>query len=270
MQSPEQLRQHFEIERALAARLRGATDKAERRALYGEVYRERSELIPHHPLVAQAGDAAAREIAVAPQVRLLSRFVAPDSSFCELGAGDGAVARALGPRVRSAVAFDVTDALALPDDESAHFSFRVFDGFELPLPPDSIDVAYSNDVVEHLHPDDVRDHARAVLGVLRRGGVYVCVTPNRLSGPHDVSRHFSQTAEGFHLHEYTVTELARLFRQVGFSRVLIVLSVGGRQLTPRLPAGAIAWVEAPLALLPQSPRRFLVTGLAAVKVVAVK
>jgi len=49
-----------------------------------------------------------------------------------------------------------------------------------------------------------------------------------------------------------------------------VLSVGGRQLTPRLPAGAIAWVEAPLALLPQSPRRFLVTGLAAVKVVAVK
>jgi SAM-dependent methyltransferase len=270
MQSPEQLREHFEIERALAARLRDATDRSERRALYAEVYRERSELIPHHPLVAQAGDASAREIAVAPQVRLLSRFIDRDSSFCELGAGDGAVARALGPRVRSAVALDVTDVLALPDDDAAHFSFSLFDGFEIPLAPGSIDFAYSNDVVEHLHPDDVRDHARAVLDVLRPGGAYLCVTPNRLSGPHDVSRHFSETAEGFHLHEYTVTELARLFREVGFSRAQILLSVGGRHLSPRLPAAAVAWVEAPLAALPRAPRRPLATGLAAVKVVAVK
>lgn len=270
MQSLEQLREHYEIERVLAARLRDATDKSERRALYGVVYRERSELIPHHPLVAQARDADARAVAVAPQVRLLSRFVDRDSRFCEVGAGDGAVARAVGPSVRSAVAFDVTDALALPDDEAAHFSFRVFDGFELPLASDSIDVAYSNDVVEHLHPEDVRDHARSVLAVLRRGGVYVCVTPNRLSGPHDVSRSFSETAEGFHLHEYTVTELSRLLREVGFSRVKFLLTVGGHRLSPRLPTAAVTWVEAALAVLPRALRRPLATGLAAVKVVGVK
>lgn len=270
MQTEAELRQHFEIERKLAAKLREASSKVERRRLYGEVYRQRSELIPSHPLVRQAADPRSRARTVEPQAKLLSSFAAPGSRFCEVGAGDGAVARAIAPRVSSAIAFDVTDALALPDDVGVGFEFRVFDGFDLGLPPDSVDLVYSNDVVEHLHPEDMLDHARAVRRVLRPGGLYVCVTPNRLSGPHDVSRHFAEDPQGFHLREYSATELTAALRESGFSRVKVFLSVGGRQLTPLLGAGVVGPVEAAIGVLPRRLGRRLARGLAAVKVAAIK
>jgi hypothetical protein len=58
-QTAEQLREHYEVERELADRLRRAS-KEERRALYGVVYAERSARIPHHPLVSAAADPEAR------------------------------------------------------------------------------------------------------------------------------------------------------------------------------------------------------------------
>lgn len=238
--------------------------------MYGEVYRERSERIEHHPLVRQAADAQLRAAAVAPQVALLRRFLTPSAAFCELGAGDGAVAREVATLVDRSIALDVTDALALPDDEGIGFEFRVCDGFDLGLPDESLDVAYSNDVIEHLHADDALDQVAAVWRALRPGGAYVCVTPNRLWGPHDISRHFSDTAQGFHLCEYTVTELARLFRLAGFVRVDVVLTAGGRRLSPLLPSGVVRPLEALLSALPRRPRRSLARGLAAVKVVACK
>ena len=41
-------------------------------------------------------------------------------------------------------------------------------------------------------------------------GVYICITPNRVSGPHDVSRGFDEVATGFHMHEYTGREIRPL------------------------------------------------------------
>ncbi|HEX5983686.1 MAG TPA: class I SAM-dependent methyltransferase, partial [Solirubrobacterales bacterium] len=142
--------------------------------------------------------------------------------------------------------------------------------FDLGLPPDSVDLAFSHDVVEHLHPDDMLDHARAVLRVLRPGGVYVCITPNRLSGPHDVSRHFAESPEGFHLREYSATELAAALRQSGFSRVKVFLAAGGHRLSPLLPAAVVRPLEAAIGALPRRLRRRAARCLAAVKVVAVK
>jgi SAM-dependent methyltransferase len=264
------LRQHFEIERKLADKLRDAPSKDERRRLYGEVYRQRSELIPSHPLVQQAADEEFRSQYVEPQVKLLRSFVEAQTRFCEVGAGDGAVAKALAPHVASSVALDVTDALALPDDETVGFEFRVFDGFDLGLPPGSIDVVYSNDVVEHLHPDDMLDHAREVHGVLRPGGMYVCITPNRLSGPHDVSRHFAETPQGFHLREYSATELAAGLRRAGFSRVKVFLAFHGRRLTPLLPAALARPLEAAIEAMPRRLGHRLARALAGLKVAAVK
>lgn len=269
-QTDAELRRHFEIERGLAAKLREAPGKEERRRLYGEVYRQRSELIPHHPLVRQAADPATRSLFVDPQVKLLRPFVDSRSRFCEVGAGDGAVALAMAPLVDTAIALDVTDALAVDGGKETGFEFRVFDGFDLGLAPESVDVVYSNDVVEHLHPDDMLDHARAVLEVLRPGGMYVCVSPNRLSGPHDVSRHFAETPQGFHLREYSATELAAALRRSGFRRIRIACTLRGRRLAPLLPAAAVLPVEAAIEALPRPLGRRLAWGLAAVKVVAVK
>jgi SAM-dependent methyltransferase len=264
--SEAELREHFEIERELALRLRRAPSKAERRRLYGEVYAERTRRISHHPLVRRAADERVRARAVAPQVALLKSFLTPSMVFSEVGAGDGAVARAIAPSVRRSIALDVSDALAVPPDPSVNFEFWVFDGFDIRLSRE-VDLMYSNDVVEHLHPDDLLDHLRAVHGALAPGGRYLCVTPNRLSGPHDISRHFVSTPQGFHLREYTSSELAAAMRAAGFSRVSVLLTYGGRRLTPLLPAAAVRPVENVIERLPASLRRRCARPLAAVKVV---
>jgi len=265
-QTPDELREHFEIERELADRLRSAS-KEERRRLYGVVYEERSRRIPHHPLVRAAADAETRARDVAPQVRLIRRFVRSKDAFLELGAGDAAVAVGVAPFVARATAVDVTDALVPGEGLPPNFEFHVFDGFELPLADGSVDFAYSNDVVEHLHPDDVRDHLRAVHRALRPGGRYLCVTPNRLSGPHDVSRHFATTPQGFHLCEYTAGELADALRAAGFRSAGTVTSVSGYA-ADRIPGLAAARaLERGIEALPPRFRRPAARWLAAVKVV---
>jgi SAM-dependent methyltransferase len=266
--SRDELREHFDIERELADRLRNAPSTQARRSLYAEVYSERSSRIPHHPLVRRAADGAQRRRAAAPQVRLLLTFLDARSRFCEVGAGDGAVALGVAPSVGAAIALDVTDELALPDDLASGFEFRRFDGFHLGLT--DLDVVYSNDVAEHLHPEDFADHSRAVLDALKPGGLYICVTPNRLSGPHDISMHFTDAPEGFHLREYTLTELAAALRDAGFRRVRAVASVHGRRFGPPIAIAVVRPIERLIGVLPRASRRRVAVGLGALKVVAEK
>ena len=80
----------------------------------------------------------------------------------------------------------------------------------------TIDMAYSNQLVEHLHPDDIFDQTKNILNILKNKGRYVCITPNKLSGPHDISKYFDDVATGFHLKEYTTRELIRLQKKSDF------------------------------------------------------
>jgi hypothetical protein len=85
-------------------------------------------------------------------------------------------------------------------------------------------------LMEHLHPDDAMEQLRSIADALRPGGRYICITPNRLTGPHDISAGFDDEARGFHLREYTYRELACAFRRAGFRRVRVVESMHGRAL----------------------------------------
>jgi hypothetical protein len=81
----------------------------------------------------------------------------------------------------------------------------------------------------------------------------VCITPNRIAGPHDISKYFDRIATGFHLKEYTVGELAALMREAGFSRVAAIVGARGRFV--RVPAAWMSALEGLLMLLPEGLRR---------------
>jgi len=127
--------------------------------------------------------------------------------------------------------------------------------------------------MEHLHPDDAHEQLHNILDVLKPGGVYICITPNRITGPHDISRGFDEEATGFHLKEYTTSELTALFRQVGFSKIRPHVGARGSYLPfhPWLLAGA-EWLA--LALPPRLRRRLLrariLTTLLNIRIVATK
>jgi SAM-dependent methyltransferase len=95
--------------------------------------------------------------------------------------------------------------------------FGAADQFD--FPDKSFDVVFSQQVLEHVHPDDVPRHFSEGFRVLRQGGMFAVETPNRRTGPQDVSRGFVPVAEGLHLKEWTVRELIGLFRRAGFTKL---------------------------------------------------
>jgi len=224
------IRHHYEVERALARRLRASTAD-ERVTLYRDVYDQLFREVPDHPQLHRTIDPAAIARRVRYGLAMLAPFAGPEVQFLEIGAGDCALAFAVAPQVARVIAVDVAE-LATGARPPANFELRLTTGPALPLGSSTIDVAYSYQLVEHLHPDDVAEHLREVARVLRPGGRYLCVTPHRYTGPHDVSRHFDEVAVGLHLKEYTYVELAELLRVAGFTDV----RPGARRRLSRGPA----------------------------------
>ena len=72
----------------------------------------------------------------------------------------------------------------------------------------------------------VYSDARSDDRLLTSTGLYICVTPHAVTGPHDVSRYFDEVPRGFHMREYRCTETNALFFSCGFKRVSLLLSKG--------------------------------------------
>ena len=249
--TPEQIREHYEIEKALAARLRAAS-REERRDLYNALYEELYRRVPHHQKITQKLTADEQAGVVERQLRWPRPSVGPDDVFLEVGAGDCLVTFAVARLVRKAIAIEVSETIAGGASPPSNFELVISDGVSIPVAPGSVDVAYSQQLMEHLHPEDALEQLRNIRTALKPGGRYFCVTPNRTTGPHDISRHFDDVATCFHLKEYTVGELARLFREVGFRRVALYVSTSRRP--HAVPVWPFAAIERALAPLPRKRR----------------
>jgi SAM-dependent methyltransferase len=249
--TPEQIREHYEVERELAARLHAAR-REDRLGLYTEVYEELYRRIPHHRKLLQKATADAQGALVERQVRWLKPSLGPDSTFLEIGAGDCLVTFEIAKLVKKAIAVEVSETMAGHPDTPDNFELLITDGTSIPVPPNSVSVAYSQQLMEHLHPEDALEQLRNVYAALEPGGRYFCVTPNRTTGPYDISRHFDDHATCLHLKEYTIGELTRIFESVGFREVHLYVGAQGKPRT--MPTWPFALLENLLAPLPRSLR----------------
>lgn len=268
----KQLREHYEIEKRLASRLRNATRK-ERRFLYTSLYEELYRLVPHHSQLTRKTCLKRQEETVRNQMKLLIRFLGEEKSFLEIGPGDCALAFEVAKYVRQVYAVDVSETITKNSNVPKKFQLLLSDGVSIPVRKNSIDVAYSNQLMEHLHEDDAYNQLKNIFDTLAPGGVYLCLTPNRLNGPHDISKYFDMMATGLHLKEYTVTELRRLFKKVGFSKVMKYNLVRGEY--RRLPIFPAILCESLLKILPNVLRRNvantkLISGLIIIRLLGIK
>jgi len=244
----DRLRRHYEIERDLANRLR-ASSKEQRRTLYGEVY---DELFRRVEL---SGNIEAQRAQVGLLLELIGPFVEGRSSFLEIGAGSCDLSLALAQRVERVWAVDAVDPALAPGSMPEGFCFVSADAVRDTVPRASVDVALSCHFVEHLHPDDLSDHLVEVLDLLVDGGAYLVVTPNRIYGPHDISRNFADRAQCLHLREYTHGDLAQELRRAGFGDVRVIGRLGEPPRSGGL--GLIGVVERVVDGLPPRWRRAL-------------
>ncbi len=254
--SARQLREHYAIERALATQLRQSS-KGERGALYASVYDELFRRIPHHPQL-QLRSSEHRARRVERELHFLAPLLSPRLTFMEIGAGDLALSRRVAELVDEVHAIDVAAEILAAARATSKLHVHLTDGRQLPLPDNSISFAYSNQLMEHLHPDDAAEQLCEVFRVLRPGGSYLCVTPNRLTGPWDISRVFSPTVQGLHLREYSNRELVALLHDTGFVRISAL--VPGRSRARELPSGLFTGSERAFELFGPGASRLLLRG----------
>ena len=249
--SAAELEHHYRVEIELAGRLRSAP-RAERLGLYGAVYDELYRRVPTHPQLTRKVSDAERQAGVVKRIALLNPFIHPDTVFLEIGAGDGSLPIEVAQRARQCYALDVSREI-LSGVRHPRVETVLSDGCSVPVPAATVTLAYSFQVMEHIHPDDALEQLRNLFAALAAGGSFFCVTPNRLNGPHDVSKHFDLEARGFHLKEYTITELEALFLEVGFRKVEARVRFGRHHL--RVPMGLLKGFERMLSGLPLAWRR---------------
>jgi SAM-dependent methyltransferase len=249
---------NYQIERELSDRLRKAT-RAERKTLYATVYDELYRLVPDHIQLKEKEKPDLQRPRVSSQFKLVRRFLRSESTFLEVGAGDCALTTEVAKHVMKAFAFDVSQEISRDIILPANASLFISKEGKIPFEHESIDITFSSDVMEHLHPEDAYEQLEAIYAALKPSGLYVCHTPNRLTGPHDISKYFDDVPTGFHLHEYTLSELDGLFKKVGFTRTRYY--AGGHGKFIRLPIFIVKNIEYLLKATPLPIRKLLTRTL---------
>lgn len=249
--SLDQLWNHYQVEKMLADQVRSSS-RADRLELLPRLYGELFRLVPDHPRLQRRENEDSSKRSITTGMSLLSSCLNDRTVFLEIAPGDCRLASAVAQKVSKAYGADISDQRAAGFVSPSNFELLVFDGFELPLEANSVDVAFSYQFLEHLHPDDVGAHMQLIERCLRPGGIYVLDTPHAFSGPHDISRYFSDTPDGFHMHEWTYRELAELSRRHGFDR-MSVYRFGRRWDTP-LALWVTLCVEQLLTMMPRKIR----------------
>ncbi|HEU4401404.1 MAG TPA: class I SAM-dependent methyltransferase [Candidatus Polarisedimenticolia bacterium] len=235
-------------------RLRGAAP-ADRPQVFREIY---DDLL--RELVSERGRGDPIALQMGTNLKFASfvrRAVGSGKRVLEIGCGFGATAFQVGAGRNEVFGVDTAPIAVEVATELAagrpNFRFAVMDAAHLEFPDGHFDAAYSIDMLEHLHPDDVLVHLREVHRVLKEDGFYFVKTPSILSGPHGGSDPDDPGCP--HLQEYTYGTLLPILRQAGYEgfyapsfSMRVSSRLPGR---PRFPASINRLPEAIARLAPR-------------------
>lgn len=254
----KQIQNHYEIEKNLARKLKNAS-KEERKYLYSALYDELYRKVPDHPQLKVKADTNLKRKAVERQMSLLCKYLDKDSIFLELGPGDCQLSFEVAKYVKKVYAIDVSKKITMNTHQPKNFKLLISDGSSVEIQPNIIDIAYSNQLMEHLHPEDASDQLKGIYNAIIPGGIYICITPHRFTGPQDISQYFDNVAKGFHLREYTNKELYQLFKFVGFSKIESFIGENGIYI--KIPINFIILIENFIEKISYNLRKIISKGL---------
>jgi len=153
----------------------------------------------------------------------------PPKKVYEIGSGKGELIKYLANKRYECRATEITvERGEKLSGKNQSLSWGVSDGVHLEKfeAQSSYDVVISSAVIEHIHPDDMQDHLKGVLYILKDGGKYVFDTPHICIGPSDISRVFQEARpKGMHLKEYTYLEIRNELLNAGFENVQAIYCI---------------------------------------------
>lgn len=158
MKVDKQIQKHYEIEKKLTDRLKKSTID-ERTDLYQSLYNELFNKVSWYPLLIKKEDEKSKELRLKSQFPAIEDYINKESVFMEVGSGDCSFAFDLTKKGEKVYAIDVSDEIvktkaSLPDNLQLFIS----DGISVGVPTGSVDLSYSNQLIDHLHSDDIAQH----------------------------------------------------------------------------------------------------------------
>lgn len=223
--SLDQVLNHYRVEKAIAEKLKNA-NREERKQIYATMYDELFQQVPDHSRLKRREDERLTKIVNKEKMTLVDEFLSPPSTFVEFAPGDCRFSMEVARFVKTVYAIDISDQRSHTQTPPDNFVLIVYDGYQLEqIPGDEIDLIFSDQFLEHLHPDDTRLHLELAYHLLKSGGKYVFRTPHAFTGPADISQYFSDEPQGFHLKEWTYNEFRSLLEEIGFSRLIGIRKV---------------------------------------------
>ncbi|MDN3671163.1 class I SAM-dependent methyltransferase [Echinicola jeungdonensis] len=216
----EQILNHYLVEKSISDRLR-KSNREQRQEILGSMYDELFSKVPDHSRLTRRNSEQLTAQANKEKLRLIKKFLNEDLIFVEFAPGDCRFVYEVAKYVKFAYGIDISDQRDSKENAPKNFQLIVYDGYNLnDVESNSIDILFSDQLIEHFHPEDTELHFKLVHRILKKGGKYVFRTPHRLSGPHDISAYFCDEAECFHLKEWTYSEIKALLKDLNYSDFL--------------------------------------------------
>ncbi len=251
----DQVMNHYLVEKDIAERLKKA-DREGRRRICATMYDELFLRVPDHPRLTRRTDERLTQIANQGKLSIVRRFLKPSSVFIEFASGDCRFAMEAARYAKTVYAIDISDQRSPNQAVPDNFTLIIYDGYQVdPILDGSVDLIFSDQFLEHLHPEDTRLHLELAYRLLKPGGQYVFRTPHAFVGPHDVSQYFSHDPQGFHLKEWTYSEFKQVLQELRFSQSYGIWQAKGVSL--QMPYLYFQGCEQMLALLPHNYKRTL-------------
>lgn len=222
----ETLVKAFEVECEFHSRIIEERDPAVRERLYFEAYEKMHQL-------RKTTDSYDTSPDIARKTKLVKLFrkELEGKSILDVGCGDGTFLRSIDTNLqhKRLVGIDISPTILPQQHQSVEFLQGNIIDFKMDY---KFDVVFSDNVMEHIAAADIPAHLQSVKDALVQGGTYIIVMPNRLFGPHDITRIIDTTytnrvqARGGHLNETTYTDVVSTLGKQGFSsfKTLIPIS----------------------------------------------
>jgi 2-polyprenyl-3-methyl-5-hydroxy-6-metoxy-1,4-benzoquinol methylase len=212
----ENLIKAFEIEKMFHAQILAEQSFEKRRKMYEDVFNTVHPIYGKDKTKIMSGRNPKDNI-----VRLFSKELR-NKSVLDIGCGEGYFLASISRNLphKKLVGIDVSIPVLPQNHPDIEFKLENIVNFNLYC---QFDVVFSDQVLEHIAPEDINIHLSSVVSALKTGGIFIINMPNRLFGPSDVSRiiDFTYTnkisALGTHLNESTYTELIPILKQNGFT-----------------------------------------------------
>ena len=246
----------YKLEIKYATKLKN-TPNPERASLYKILYDDFYKKLPDNPIKLKTRNKNYVNERTQRQIKFLSPFLKQYTNFIEIGSGDFSLTISLSPYVNYIMGIDVSDE-NISDEWIIPKNVEIYiasDSTSMPNKNHFFHIAYSNQLLEHFHPEDLDIHLSNVYNLLKNKGIYVFQTPHKFFGPHDVSKFFHNEAVGFHLKEYSNLELYLVLNKAGFRRIKLLTGIKGHRIY--LPIQLSIIVELFLSIFPYSLKKYL-------------